>query len=153
LRGIEPTGSIPLVFISECPVPSSLPFIAPLVFATLLSACNHSPASRDSAATLNQQSSTPTDSASMTAAQPDSGKIELATARQTALAKVPGAKVVSEELEQEGGHLVYSFDLRPKSGSGIEEVQVDAHDGSVVSLKHETPSQEADESRQDQKNR
>jgi uncharacterized membrane protein YkoI len=89
----------------------------------------------------------------MTAAQPDSGKIDLATARQTALAKVPGAKVVSEELEQEGGHLVYSFDLRPKSGSGIEEVQVDAHDGSVASLKHETPSQEADESRQDQKNR
>jgi uncharacterized membrane protein YkoI len=59
--------------------------------------------------------------------------------------------VVSEELEQEGGRLVYSFDLRQGSPGGIEEVQVDARDGSIVSVTHESPGQQAEEARQDHK--
>jgi hypothetical protein len=35
----------------------------------------------------------------------------------------------------------------------VEEVQVDARDGSVVSVEHESPAQEAKEAQQDQKSR
>jgi uncharacterized membrane protein YkoI len=110
--------------------------------AMVLSACNRSPATHESAATSQPPST-----------QSDSAKIDLVTARRSALVKVPNGKVVSEELEQEGGRLVYSFDLRQGSTPGIEEVQVDARDGSVVSVEHESPSREAGEARQDRKNR
>jgi uncharacterized membrane protein YkoI len=120
--------------------------VVPIFVAVISSACNRAPAPRataagDTAASVSQQPSS----------QSDSARIELTTARRTALAKVPKSKVVSEELEQEGGRLVYSFDLRQGSSPGIEEVQVDARDGSIVSVKHESPSQQAEEARQDQK--
>jgi len=115
--------------------------------AIILIACNR-PAARESAATSTQPSA-PQQPASLS----DSATIDLATARTTALAKVRAGKVVSEELEQENGHLVYSFDIRQGSTPGIEEVQVDARDGSVVSMEHESPSQQAKEAQQDQKSR
>jgi uncharacterized membrane protein YkoI len=115
--------------------------------AIILLACNR-PAARESAAT-DTQPATSQRSASLS----DSAKIDLTTARTTALAKVPAGKVVSEELEQENGRLVYSFDIRQGSTPGIQEVQVDARDGSVVSVEHESPSQEAKEAQQDQKSR
>src|SRR5262245_49072094 len=64
-------------------------------------------------------------------------KIDMPTARATALAKVPGGKVQSEELERENGKLIYSFDIKVKGKSGIEEVNVDAMDGTVLSVSHE----------------
>lgn len=118
--------------------------LAPVV---IFIACNR-PAARESAATSTLPSAAPP-SASLS----DSSKISLATARATALAKVPKGKVVSEELEQENGRLVYSFDIRQGTTPGIAEVQVDARDGSVVSVVHESPSQEAKEAQQDQKSR
>jgi len=38
-------------------------------------------------------------------------KVSKAVAEKTALAKVPGGKVASSELEEEDGKLVWSFDI------------------------------------------
>ncbi len=76
-------------------------------------------------------------------------KVDPATARRTALAKAPGGKIEKEELEREGGKLVYSFDIKTGTQPGIDEVQVDAVDGSVVSVKHEDAAAEAAEAKQD----
>jgi hypothetical protein len=38
---------------------------------------------------------------------------------------------------------MWSFDLRVAGQSGVQEVQVDAGDGKVLCVKHETPQQEA----------
>ena len=76
-------------------------------------------------------------------------KISCEQAQKTALARMPGSKVVSAELEEEHGQLVYSFDLRPAKGSGIDEVQVSAATGEVVSVEHETPADEAAEKKKD----
>lgn len=72
-------------------------------------------------------------------------KVSLAAARKTVLARVPGAKVESEELELEHGRQVYSFDLKVPKKSGVEEVQVDANSGKVVSHTHESAEAERKE--------
>lgn len=66
-------------------------------------------------------------------------------ATQTASRKVPNGVVKSAELEREHGKLVWSFDMAQRGRSGVTEVQVDAVNGKVVSLKHESASQEAGE--------
>jgi uncharacterized membrane protein YkoI len=66
-------------------------------------------------------------------------------ARATALAKVPGAVVQSQELEREHGKLIYSFDLKVPGKTGIDEVNVDAITGKVLVVQHETPKQESQE--------
>lgn len=60
-----------------------------------------------------------------------SAKIDLQTARATALKTYPGS-IVSEELEKEGGGsgLRYSFDVR--NGNTTHEVGVDAKTGAVL---------------------
>ena len=72
-------------------------------------------------------------------------KIPEATARATALAEVPNGTVKSEELEREGGKLIYSYDITVPGKTGIEEVAVNAIDGTVVSKAHETPKMEKKE--------
>ena len=75
-------------------------------------------------------------------------KVDCASARKTALAKLgggPGLRVKSAELEEEGGKLVYSFDIARKGKPGVDEVQVDAVTGEVASVKHETAAAEAKE--------
>lgn len=74
-------------------------------------------------------------------------KPEVATT--TALAKVPNGKVQAAELEQEDGKLIYSFDIKVPGKAGIEEVAVDAKTGKVLSVEHETPTDEATEARAD----
>jgi uncharacterized membrane protein YkoI len=76
-------------------------------------------------------------------------KIGKAAARATALAKVPGGKIRSSELERENGKLIYSFDIEVPSKPGIEEVQISAITGKVVTMKHETPQQERAEAREE----
>ena len=61
--------------------------------------------------------------------------ITMEEARATALARIPGT-VKKAELEEEKGLLIYSFDIRDKSGQ-IMEVQVDAKSGAVVSVERE----------------
>jgi uncharacterized membrane protein YkoI len=72
-------------------------------------------------------------------------KITLDAARATALAKVPGGTVKSEELEREHGKLIYSFDIQVPGKSGVEEVNVNAINGKVVNKKHESAKTEARE--------
>ena len=78
-------------------------------------------------------------------------KITLAAARATALAKVPNGEVKSEELEREHGKLIYSFDIQVPGKSGVEEVQVSALNGKVLSTKHESARKEAKEEKKEAK--
>ncbi|MEA2602949.1 MAG: hypothetical protein QOF89_3941 [Acidobacteriota bacterium] len=78
-------------------------------------------------------------------------KISLETARATALAKVPNGTVKSEELEKEHGKLIYSFDIQVPGKSGIEEVNVDAIDGKVLGVEHESAKTERREKAKEHK--
>ena len=78
-------------------------------------------------------------------------KISLETARATALAKVPNGEVKSEELEKEHGKLIYSFDIQVPGKSGIEEVNVDAIDGKVLGVEHESAKTERREKAKEHK--
>ncbi|HEY0781743.1 MAG TPA: hypothetical protein VGE98_04745 [Thermoanaerobaculia bacterium] len=66
-------------------------------------------------------------------------KVTLAAARATALARVAGGVVKSEELERECGKLIYSFDIAVPGRTGVEEVNVSALSGHVIARKHEAP--------------
>lgn len=68
-------------------------------------------------------------------------------AREIALKRAPGT-FESGELEREHGKLVYSFDIRNERGT-ITEVQVNAKDGSVVSVEEENAEKEAAEKRKE----
>jgi uncharacterized membrane protein YkoI len=74
-------------------------------------------------------------------------KVSEKDARATALSQVPGGTVKKYELEREGGKLLYSFDIAAPGKTGIEEVQVDAITGTVLSNKHETPAMEKTEAK------
>ena len=76
-------------------------------------------------------------------------KITMDEARATALKQVAG-KIEGEELEKEGGKLLYSFDIRTDKGT-ITEVQVDAKTGKVLSAKQESKADEEREKREDEK--
>ena len=69
-------------------------------------------------------------------------KISEATARATALKEVPNGTVKSSELEREGGKLIYSYDITVAGKTGIDEVNVNAIDGTIVAKQHETPKAE-----------
>ncbi len=74
-----------------------------------------------------------------------SAKVPEVKARAAASARVPGGTVKSEELEREGGRLIYSYDIVVPGRPGIEEVHVDANTGAVLSVEHEGPAAEAAE--------
>jgi len=66
-------------------------------------------------------------------------------AREAAFALVPSGELVSGELEEEDGQLLYSFDIRVAGISGVDEVHIDAHTGAVLSHEHESADDEASE--------
>ncbi len=75
-------------------------------------------------------------------------KVSQSEAQKTAIAKLDAREsvsVASAELEAEHGCLIWSFDLRVAGKGGIQEVQVDAGNGNVLSVKHESSRQEAAE--------
>lgn len=76
-------------------------------------------------------------------------RISADSARATALARVKGGVIKDEEIEREGGRLVYSFDIKTAGRAGIDEVLVDASTGAVLSVKHESPADEAAEMAKD----
>jgi uncharacterized membrane protein YkoI len=76
-------------------------------------------------------------------------KISGDSALKIALARVPNATMKSGEIEKEHGKVVFSFDLAVAGKPGIDEVQVDAVTGKVVSVEHETPADEAKEAAKD----
>jgi len=69
-------------------------------------------------------------------------------ARKIALARIPG-DVQSEELEREHHRVVYSYDIKQAGKPGVEEVLVDAKNGKIVSVKHETDANEKKEKEHD----
>jgi uncharacterized membrane protein YkoI len=80
-------------------------------------------------------------------------KIPEATARATALKEVPNGKVKSSELERENGKLIYSFDIVVSGKPGVEEVNIDATDGSVVAHEHESAKTEKKEAAAESKSK
>jgi len=76
-------------------------------------------------------------------------KISMKEAKTIALKKVANGRIQSAELENEGGKLIYSFDI--KAASGITEVNVDAMNGKVVAVQNESPAKEAAEKKAEQK--
>ena len=78
-------------------------------------------------------------------------KISEATARATALKEVPNGTVKSSELERENGKLIYSYDITVPGKTGIDEVNVNAIDGTIVAKQHETPKSEKKEAVQEAK--
>lgn len=69
---------------------------------------------------------------------------EPAAARLT-LASVRNGQIQAVELENEGGRLLYSYELKVPGRSGIEEVNVNAKTGKVVNTEHESPAAEGKE--------
>ena len=110
-------------------------FAALTVASTVASAQGAKPAyKREIPATLSKQAKVSEDSAA-------------AIAR----AKVPNGTIQSVELEHENGKLIYSYDIKIAGKSGIEEVNVNAMDGTVVGVEHESPSDEKKEATADKK--
>ena len=120
------------------------------------------------ASTAIAQSATPATRATTAAAQPTArqargpktdippalakeAKITLDSARTIALARVPNASIASQELEREHGKLIYSFDMKVVGKAGIEEVNVNAIDGTVIGVSHEGPKAEKREAAQEKK--
>lgn len=78
-------------------------------------------------------------------------KVGESDAAKTAQAKLPNGRIEAVELEREGGKLIYSYEIKVPGRSGIEEVNVDAISGAVVSTEHETPKTERKEAKQEKK--
>lgn len=86
-------------------------------------------------------------------AAPAKPSISMQTARAKALRLVPNGKIQAGELETENGKLVYSFDIVVRGRSGVEEVQISALNGALVSRTHESPADEEAEGKAEAKER
>ena len=75
----------------------------------------------------------------------------MSDARAMAMKTVPNATIQAGEIEREGGKLIYSFDMKVPGKSGIDEVNIDAMSGTLVSHQHETPKDERAEAKADAK--
>ena len=72
-------------------------------------------------------------------------KITETKASEIALSAVPKGTIKSNELEEENGLLVWSFDLTTSLTPNITEVQVNAKTGAVVSIQEESPEDQKNE--------
>src|SRR5258705_10436860 len=86
-----------------------------------------------------------------TSASPADPGIARADAEKTALARVPGGKTISGNLERADGRAVWSFDISMPGSKNITEVHVDARTGAVVAVNIETPAQQAQEAAAEKK--
>ncbi len=96
------------------------------------------------AATVTWSVAAPTEAALMKEA-----KLTKIEAEHIALAKVPHGQVKSAEIENEKGHLVWSFDIVTHGSKDITEILVDAKSGQIVSEQKETPRDQAAEAAAD----
>lgn len=69
-------------------------------------------------------------------------KVSEAAAIGAAQRAIPRGEVVAVELERERGILMYSVDLQIPGANGVEEVEVDANDGRVIAMEHESAAKE-----------
>ena len=74
-------------------------------------------------------------------------KITEAQALAAAQKRVPKGTAKALELEKEKGKLVYSFEFAVPGKTGIDEVNVDAMTGKVLSVEHESPEDEKNEAK------
>lgn len=79
-------------------------------------------------------------------------KISKTQAEQIAMAKVPGAKIQSAEIENEHNALVWSFDMVKTGSKNVTEVLVNAKTGKIVEVTTETPNDQAKEHAADKAN-
>ena len=79
--------------------------------------------------------------------------ISMQTARASALAAVPHGQIRSAELEREHGRLIYSFDIAVPGRAGVEEVQISALTGRLISRRHQGPAAERREARRETRER
>jgi hypothetical protein len=86
-------------------------------------------------------------------AQRHTALVSMQAARARALALVPHGRIRSAELEREHGRLIYSFDIAGPGRTGIEEVQISALTGQLVSRTHESPAAERREARTEARER
>ncbi len=70
-------------------------------------------------------------------ARPPKDVVSIETARNAATKSLQG-KVQSEQLENEDGKWVYSFDLKSTGDSKVHEVQVDARTGKLLTTSAES---------------
>ncbi len=98
----------------------------------------------DTKAKTGKESTAKTDQATLQ----KEAKITMDEAKAIALKKVPGT-IDSGELEREHGKLIYSFDIKVSGKSGITEVAVDAINGKIIDVHHETPAKEAAEKKKE----
>jgi uncharacterized membrane protein YkoI len=70
-----------------------------------------------------------------------------ANAAKTVAARLPNGRIQAVELENEGGRLIYSYEVKVPGRSGIEEINVNAKTGAVVSTEHESPAKERGEAK------
>ncbi len=78
-------------------------------------------------------------------------KITKAEAEHIALAKVPHGSIKSAEIENEKGHLVWSFDIAQTGSRDITEILVDAKSGRILATQTESPRDQAKEAAADKK--
>jgi uncharacterized membrane protein YkoI len=76
-------------------------------------------------------------------------KVSEETAAAAAQKRVPKGVIQAVELERENKKLIYSYELKVPGKSGIEEVNVSAITGKVVSAEHESPAAEKKEEAKD----
>lgn len=74
-------------------------------------------------------------------------KVTETDAAKTALARVPKGHIEAVELENEGGKLLYSYEIKVPKRSGIEEVNVNAMTGAVANTEHESKATERKEAK------
>ena len=73
-------------------------------------------------------------------------RISKPQAERIALKRVDhGAKIASAEIEAEQGCLIWSFDTKIPGRKGVEEVNIDAGNGKVLGVHHESAGAEASE--------
>jgi hypothetical protein len=94
-----------------------------------------------------QQGTKPTYKRDVPAKLAREAKVPEDSAVAVARAKVPNGTVSSLELEREHGKLMYSMDVKVPGKSGIEEVNVNAIDGSLIAVEHESAETEAKEAK------
>jgi uncharacterized membrane protein YkoI len=76
-------------------------------------------------------------------------KVDEATAASTAQKRIPKGTIKGVELEREHGRLMYSYDMTVAGQDGVEEVNVDAINGRVIGVQHESAAVERAEAAQE----
>ena len=74
-----------------------------------------------------------------------SGKITKATAERIALAKMPGGRIHSAELETVRGRRFWSVYVAKPGSKNAKEIRVDATSGQILAVQTERPEDQAEE--------